>query len=331
MWHSGYPFPKVSLPTQCEFPRGGTSRVTTVTLVPREGNETLRLFATPLHAWERLASSQKLTLLCAGVPLYLPSMPSHVTSWRNTNQDWNGFIHASDALSWGGSPKCRYRRSVSFPSRGTRVTVVTRDVFFSFLFLAPPPRLSWSRSQSALALIMTAPVSFWCWFVHYFTKFYVFLDYFVRLLCFAAILPALSLDYRLSVKSLSSTILSSLITLSPVECLTWSLPSLPVACGQWIVCLRAPPFGLYSVLWKSPLASLAETVRPLVQVKSASMFQFVSWVIFLFCECLIRLANNRLPEFVFGQYIFCFDMPLPLVSLCVVTVLLVTSILAHHF
>ncbi len=28
-----------------------------------EGNETLRLFATPLHAWERLASSQKLTLL----------------------------------------------------------------------------------------------------------------------------------------------------------------------------------------------------------------------------------------------------------------------------
>ncbi len=27
------------------------------------------------------------------------------------------------------SPKCRYRRSVSFPSRGTRVTVVTRDVF----------------------------------------------------------------------------------------------------------------------------------------------------------------------------------------------------------
>ncbi len=68
-WHSGYTFPKVSLPTQCEFPRGGTSRVTTVTLVPREGNETLRLFATPLHAWERLASSQKLTLLCAGVPL----------------------------------------------------------------------------------------------------------------------------------------------------------------------------------------------------------------------------------------------------------------------
>ncbi len=58
-WHSGYMFPKVSLPTQCEFPRGGTSRVTTVTLVPREGNETLRLFATPLHAWERLASSQK--------------------------------------------------------------------------------------------------------------------------------------------------------------------------------------------------------------------------------------------------------------------------------
>ncbi len=120
MWHSGYPFPKVLLPTQCEFPRGGTSRVPNVTLVPREGNETLRLFATPLHAWERLASSQKLTLLCAGVPLYLPSMPSHVTSWRNTNQDWNGFIHASDALRWGGFPKVSLPTQCLVPFSGNK-------------------------------------------------------------------------------------------------------------------------------------------------------------------------------------------------------------------
>ncbi len=46
----------------------------------------------------------------------------HVTSWRNTNQDWDSCIHASDTLRWGDSPKCRYRRSVSFPSRGTRVS-----------------------------------------------------------------------------------------------------------------------------------------------------------------------------------------------------------------
>ncbi len=110
----------MSLPTQCEFPRGGTSRVTTVTLVPREGNETLRLFATPLHAWKRLASSQKLTLLCAGVPLYLPSMPSNVTSWRNTNQDWNGFIHASDALRWGGFPKVSLPTQCLVPFSGNK-------------------------------------------------------------------------------------------------------------------------------------------------------------------------------------------------------------------
>ena len=53
----GVPQSVVTTTTQCEFPRRGTSRVTTVTLVPREGNETLRLIATPITV-RALASSQ---------------------------------------------------------------------------------------------------------------------------------------------------------------------------------------------------------------------------------------------------------------------------------
>ncbi len=52
---------------------------------------------------------------------------------------------------------------------------------------------------------------------------------------------------------------SCLVGSSPVECLTLSLPSLPVVGGQWSVCLRAQPSGLYRPLWKLLLATLAGT------------------------------------------------------------------------
>ncbi len=163
-------------------------------------------------------------------------------------------------------------------------------VSFSFLFLALPLRLSCSRSQSALALIGTAPVSFWRWFVPLFLP----VCFLTTLLDYYVLQPFCQLSFSSNCcYFVFCQEQSCLVGSSPVECLTLSLPSLPVVGGQWSVCLRAQPSGLYSPLWKLLLATLAGTAHPLAHVKSATVFQF-----FLFCVCLVWLANNRLPEFV---------------------------------
>ncbi len=72
------------------------------------------------HTMTQSASWRAKSWLCyvpASITCYV--MPSHVTSWRNTNQDWNSFIHASDALRWGGSPKVSLPTQCEFPRGGT--------------------------------------------------------------------------------------------------------------------------------------------------------------------------------------------------------------------
>ncbi len=144
----------------------------------------------------------------------------------------------------------------------------------------------------------------------------VLLDYFVRLLCFAAILPALfDLLPELCVFCLG------LFLSSPVECLTLSLHSLPVVGCLWSVCLRAQPSGLYCLLWKLLLATPAWTTHPLAQVKSATGFQFCFCFFSQFCECLFWLANtdclsSYIEELYWRINILCFDLPSASGSLC---------------
>ncbi len=179
----------------------------------------------------------------------------------------------------------------------------------SFLFfLALLPRLSCSRLQSALTdwdgtcLFFTSICSS--------ISLCVLLD--TQLIVVLRSHSACSLSTDICYSVVFCQVQSCLIKTSPVECFTWSLPSLPVACGQGFVCFRALPSGLYShsVELAARLSGRDRTPSRISQVFFyAPVF---SWVIFQFCVCLIWLVNSRLPEFVLWTIHSLFDLTLPL-------------------
>ncbi len=168
-------------------------------------------------------------------------------------------------------------------------------VSFSFLFLALHLRLSCSRSQSALAQRVSFcafTISAACFLLTLICSSIspcVFLDYFVRLLCFAAILPALLFDLLPLLCVLSRTVLSS----QGESCRVSDLISAQSpSCRQPVV--RLPPGAALRTVLPSVEVAARHSGRDRTSSRSSQVcYCDLVFLFVFFCSAYAYLASEQ--------------------------------------